>query len=162
MQYYQFAAPDCEFVTMQEDPGPCPLCGNEEYIPVEETEITPRGWQFLFREADRDHNPELAYKFCVRGAGMGDPVCLCEQGRRLYLGEGTRCDPDQAANCFEEAAAKGSALGQCQLGVCFEKGKGRPQSWENAAFLYRQAADQGLPSAQCNLGWCYEYGKGAQ
>ena len=158
MEYYRCESPDCEFVTMQEDRELCPLCGGTAFVPVTEEEITPRGWLSLCREAARAGNQEQAFGFCCRGGE--DPACLCEQGRRLYSGKGTVRSLEKAADCFERAAAQGSADGRCLLGLCFEKGEGRPQSWENAIFLYKQAADENFAPAQCNLGWCYEFGKG--
>lgn len=135
MQYYQCTAPDCEFVTMREDLEVCPRCGNEGFVPVEESDITPRGWMYLCREADRAGNWKQAYDFCARGAEKGDPDCLCEQGHRMLYGKGGPRDPEQAAALFEQAAAQDSAHGRFLLGLCYEKGEGRPQSWENAVFL---------------------------
>ncbi|MDQ9833732.1 hypothetical protein RFY41_11965, partial [Acinetobacter soli] len=76
---------------------------------VEESDITPRGWLCLCREADRAGDPKLAYDFCCRGAVRGDSDCLCEQGRRLHKGRGTLRSLEKAAACFEQAAAQGSA-----------------------------------------------------
>ena len=86
-QYYRCTSPDCDFVTMREDTDVCPLCGNGEFVPADESEITPRGWLCLCREADRDGTQTLAYDFCRRGAATG-AAAVQRQGSAPQPGTG--------------------------------------------------------------------------
>jgi len=87
---------------------------------------------------------------------------LCARGYQHFLGEEATKSPQQAAECFQKAADKGSIEAVYNLGVLYAEERGVPKDEAKAAKLFQQAADAGLAVAQVNLGFCFENGQGVE
>lgn len=68
----------------------------------------------------------------------------------------------EALAFYQQAAARGDALGLTNLGWCLEAGIGVEADPAQAVLLYAQAAAMNYMPALTNLGYCYTYGIGVK
>lgn len=82
-----------------------------------------------------------------------DPLeTLFHTGLCFACGEGGARDYEQAARCYEEAAAKGHGLAQFNLAIMYELGQGKPHDLVKARAWMLRAAEAGDAGAQFRLG----------
>lgn len=67
-----------------------------------------------------------------------------------------------ALKAYEQAAAKGNALGNYDLALMYEYGKGIPVNYSKAKILFNSAAEKGVDDAMNQLGNMYFYGLGLE
>lgn len=89
-----------------------------------------------------------AFELCETFAGSkekraeGDPEALCIIGKLYAQGLGRPKIPQEAFNCFTQAAAKGHAEAEFELSQCYTTGSGVTKDESAAAFYLQRAADK--------------------
>lgn len=94
------------------------------------------------------------------GASKGNPHAQERLGIKLYLGDGVRQDPEEAARTLLPAAERGLARAQHYLGRMYARGDGAQQDSQRALNWLTRAAEQDCTEAQLELGSMYAQGRG--
>lgn len=112
-------------------------------------------------------NPQIAWSD-ISSEQETRLAALAEQGdTRSMMGlaymrlnkDGTRYQPETAAELLTRAAEAGSAEAQFELARLYENGTGVPKDTARALELYHQSAEQEFPDALNDLGFLYFQGE---
>jgi len=91
---------------------------------------------------------EDAFHWLGKAAAQGDANALAEQGVLLEEGCLGEPDPAKAAECYRQAAGKGSGKGAWRLARCFAEGRGVGEDAKRAGELEQLARELGyVPEA---------------
>ncbi|MDR1002559.1 MAG: toll/interleukin-1 receptor domain-containing protein [Oscillospiraceae bacterium] len=94
----------------------------------------------------------------IGAAYSGFSAAQLKAGNMFYYGDGVEQDYKRAAELYEKAALKDSAV-MCNLGWLYEKGEGVRQDYGKAIVFYAKAAELGNAKAMYNLGLLYDNGE---
>lgn len=96
-------------------------------------------------------------KFWYQKAAQQLPMASVALG---FLAETVDDNYTDALKFYEQAVAKGDALGFYNLGLMYEYGKGLPVDYAKAKGFFSDAANKGIAEAMNQLGGMYFYGLG--
>lgn len=107
-----------------------------------------------------ENEPEIAIKYYIRAAELGNHSAQNNVGYMYETGEGVKADLPLAIKMYHMAADGGNRAAQHNLGYLYYIGKGVPQDYDKAYKWFLKAAGQKSPAAQNNIGVMFEYGQG--